>query len=1108
MSRKEKTRRRARRWLSALVVLALCWASALGALAQQPTSGGVQASATGQAEQQDRRELLRTRHGYADRMLGDRAALELWRARALARQRALEPQLEGLREERSVLVGEARALARQVGDEALAAPMRGMLAGQLASAHIERGVVTARRGALDRAREEAVAEARLLAEYLDAMTREDTERNQTARREAAEAEADRQREAQKRQRAEADLEKIKERQRQARTSQLKDLLAQQQELAERVVELTRRRPELEAQLEEANAGFVKRRDELTVSVEQLPEELKLKRRKEEIDPIFARVRQERRQARQVYFEALDELDELEAAERAARRALASAKARLKQAERQAELGETELERARADLARTRVKKEQLELDLAQLRAEHARARLDLLDERLRFFEDEIELLLPRISDPTRKSFYSLTRDENWEDARVGLQLAVHRVTEHLHDRLREALELAGDPFSISLWAWVSGFIIRLLLLMGGLYLVRTRGRKLVRRLTDALLKRRFFHEHPTATIKTGEVIRHVISPLSAFLAITYMLSYVRQVLPELSYAQWIINAIFIFQVTTIVVSVVILPRTVREPERLVQGRFLDEDDDPEGVDVFSLEVSRARKLVRSAKVIIWFWLIVIYVPELIVALMGHSVVWRIADVATTWSFILVIYSVLSTWKEDIASLFQKLAEERLPRAVQFVNENKDRIWGVLVIGVASVYVIGSESIRLGRRYLLDTEWSKRINNFIFRKKIELKQRDRPDDQAGSQLKLAALPRGYRDYFVDEPLDGEVFKVERDAAAAAADGMLKRYVDWKASHRQGSVAISGEAGIGKTTTLHIIAGRLKEICDGTEAEFVCAHVFEKIWSEEAVLEFVAGLFDLEPAPTDRAELLRQVMELHEHVIMLDDCHHLFLRRIGGFEGLELFLELVNLTDGHHFWVLSFDHFAWAYLSRVERRDHYFGEIMALPRWSESEIQDLIWTRNLMTGCSASFTDLVVTHDEGEDYSYEVIKSAKGYFRLLHEFSQGNPRVAITYWLRSLTPSEDEEDTLQVGLFRSPPQRITLGMDDNYWFALTAIAQHGCLNAAEIAQVINGHVGFCEMALNYFEEMDVITLDARRRAQLTPLYMRQVLKHLKDSNYLYD
>lgn len=1101
------------------LALALLWAltASPGALAQPADEVAEGESSNTLASERAR---LIDEYGYGEATLAHLPSILVARAHLEAKRAAVGVDRDVTRLELVELGGSRRVLEEQLQNNTLPRKLRAVLVIQLSHERLEHAYFQTRAEQLEQASAAMRAEAELLTSYHDALSehelararREEAERLEREQREEAERlalERKRELEAERLARAERDLEEIKARQLQARDQQQRKLLAEQQRLAERILALTNSRPEREAALEateerEAKA-FANRRDQLNVFLDQLPSELSVKKRREEVDPVFARVKKERRETREAYFELLDAIAAAQDQLAQDEDALRDAKQRLEEAEEQQRSGETLLGTRRLELAQTRVKLEQLERDLSQLELSSLEQRLALKKERLDFFEQEIELLLPSISEDARDHFYSLARDENWEDARVGLRLAVLRATEHVTQRVNQALGLLANPFSISLWAWVGGFLMRLFFSMLAIWAVRRHGQHLIRSLTEQLLKRRFFRQRPTFTIKSSEVLRHILGPLTLLAVITLLLLYGRGVLPELRYAQWVVNAIFIFRLTTIIVSVMILPRTVREPEKLVQ-RF-DEEQAAEGVDVFSLEINRARKLVRSAKVIIWFWLIFIYVPELVVALMGHSVIWRIVDVATTWSFILVIYSVLSTWRDDIARLFESLATERMAPAVEFVNDNKDRIWGVLVIGGASTYVIGRETMRLGRRYLVETEWSKRINNFIFRKKIELQQRDRAaggEEQRPNALQLAALPSGYRDYFEDHPLLEEVYMVDRHEKIA--EDILKRYVEWKAAHRQGSVALFGETGVGKTTIINQVSQRLVEACEGTEAQIVCSKLFDKLTSRRELLSFVASLFDLERAFETKAELIAALMCEPEHVIVLDDCHHLFLRHISGFEAMELFLEIVNLTDGAHYWVLTFDKFAWSYLTRVKRREHYFGAIIPVEPWSEAEIQALIWTRNLMTGCNASFTDLVVAREEGEDFSYEVIKSAKGYFRLLHEFSRGNPRVAMLYWLRSLKPGED--DTIQVGLFRSPPQRVTQALADNYWFTLTAIAQHSALRADEIARVINTDAGFCEMALNYFEEMDIVLIDPRGRARLAPLYFRQVLKYLTDSNYLYE
>ncbi len=949
-------------------------------------------------------------------------------------------------------------------------------------------------------------------------------------REAKQAEEERLEEERKRleamnlkRKAEADLEKIKDRQRQATTQQIKELLNTQAELAERVIKLTSERPEVEKELTRISEldlkSFNQTKDELDLFIEQLPsDDTPLKASKQEtVNKLFDALRLQQRKARKDFLDTRALEHELRAELITATSRQEEDQEKLEQARQAYEESKSELGEARLELATTRAKLSRLEAELISLRLEEATARHRRLDEELSYFHKSKERLIEVLSPEKRAAFYSLTNDQNWSDARLGAQLALVRFAEHAVLRFDMFIDVISNPFSISLWSWIGAFIVRLFLVFGAVYIVTQRGPALLKRLMSALLKRPFFRKYPTVTLKSGEVLDYLLRPTTIFLGWTYMIGFGQQVLPELRFVQWFINAIFIFRTLTIVISVVILPRTVREPHKLVErddtttwgGQEGATAEDSAHVDLFALEISRARKLVTSGRVITLFWLLVIYMPALTIELLGHTVIWRIVDIATTWGFILVIYSVLSTWRDEIARLFEKLAIDRLPRAVHFVNQNKDRIWGVLVIGGASLYVIGSESLRLGKRYLIETQWSKQINNFIFRKQIEYKQRDRDkqEDDVAVQMSFQNLPTHYVDFFEDRPLSDEVYRVESNADIH--DQIVAYFSSWCAVPNQGSIALHGEVGMGRSTLLFELAESLGEPCEECQAQIVYTRLIERCVTQPEILEYIANLFGIEEAPGSRTELVDLINALPMHVLLIDDCQRLFLRKIGGFNGLETFLQVVNLTDAHHFWVLTFERFSWSYLARIKQRAHYFGKVLDLVPWTETEIQDLIWKRNLMTGMTTNFTDLVVTREDGdEDVSFEVIKSAQGYFRLLHDFSKGNPRVAMIYWLRSIKPNTDDEQVLDVGLFRSPPQRALAALQDNYWFTLTAIAQHGALNAHEIASIINADEGFCEMALNYFQEKHIITLDSRRRAKLTPVYLRQILRQLTVSNYLYD
>lgn len=1047
---------------------------------------------------------------YVERA-GAQAAYDL----VQARQEAISPQI-ALADGASRLLREqlaASGLRRRDRQQLTFSLGRYQLAGALAKAQVaaldkQLGDLKARDVELEAliTSTKAQAEARLAAdeklrrEQELARAQEELKRKQEEERRKAALVAQEQ--------AKRDAEQARERERAATTEEIKQLYAQQAKTHEHISALEAEKLELDkklkAALEASSALFSTRKAEIKLLLERFPQPPSVNKARQDIDPKFEEVRRDYRAAIALYKASTRDLQSALRESRAQTEKLDALTKELEELDQDAKNGESELANAKRALWQTRLKSLELERALSSTRLEYARKRLEQADQKIAFYKQSREDLLVLASPDAAKRLYDVTRDENWQDALDAAQLGIARLVTHLQRRAMQLLELPTKLATVSFWSWLFGFLLRLGIIVIALRYLKREASSYVRKLTEALLKRKFFRARPSLAIKGSEVLRHLIVPAARFIALTVLIRYIAQVLPEVALLQLIVNAVYIFKLTTITVSVLFLPRALRGQSIEEMERFDVEALDQADGDVFKLEIDRARKLVRSAKVIIWFWLIVLYLPKLIIAFLGHSVIWRVVDLASKWFFVIVLYSVLTTWKDEIASLFERLAAERLPRAVTFVNSNKDRLWGVLVIAGASLYVVGRESTRLGREYLLEREWSKRISNFIFRKKIELQQRDQ-DKLAAEELapKPELLPASYRAAFSTHCLLDEVYMIDRADQIAPIFKDIER---WKNEHRLGSVALIGESGVGKTTLVNQLCARLQadEAFEITQATF-----FEKLTTIEATMDFICDLFGLPQDINDKATLVEALRQCKPRLLLLDDCHHLFMRKISGFSALEFFLEVVSLSDERHFWVLTFNRFAWYYLTRVRRREHFFGRVLTIEPWSEAQIQELVWTRNLVTGVSLSFTDLVVTHQAsaGDDFSYEVVKSSRGYFRLLHEFCKGNPRVAMIYWLRSLKTCDDPE-TLQVVLFRQPPQRIAASLPDDYWFTLTALAQHGSLTPAEIAQSINAEHGFCEMAIDYFDQLGVVRLDARRRASLTPLHFRQVIRYLADSNYLYE
>ncbi|MFU8805197.1 MAG: AAA family ATPase, partial [Bradymonadaceae bacterium] len=826
------------------------------------------------------------------------------------------------------------------------------------------------------------------------------------------------------------------------------------------------------------------------------------------DSIFDEVLDFRRQARRELRESLGAMSEAHALRQAAVKDVEEARDELVEVEaRLASLDETDLGSQQRAVAELRVKLQERRLQMAEdVELAHEQKHL-VVQERAQFYHETVESVLTRISRSRRSEFFSMQRSANWSDAFDGVGIAIYNFSSKAGERLEQVIALPGKLFSPEVLGWLMFLAFRLALFPIAYVVGKDYGPRLLRRLTDQLLKRRFFRAQAGATIKVAEILRALLTPAMFYVAVYVLLDYVVVLLPEMQLPRWIVDAVFIYWVVMTVVQVLVLPRGYRErmsegPSPNMKDIGKSKDSLDALIDVVNLEINRARKLVSSVRIVLIFWLLGRYIPEIVIQFMGHSLIWWAVDRIFTLGFIGVVYYVLSAWKDDIAHVFERLAKERMPRAVFVVKNHKDRIYGVLLIGAASLYVVAREGARLIRAWVIDTEWSRRVSNFMFRKKIELQQRERDKEEFDTVTinPSTLVPDEYTAFFEDGPLTTETYRVSR---ADSAEKINRRYRMWLQSGRQGSVAFVGESGLGKTTVFNQIFADWSEKKD-RDVQYV--QIIEKCQGEENVRVFLSRLFNLKVVPRDRRELIEAVKAQPPRVLILDDCHHLFFRRIGGFRAIDLFFDVVNTTDGRHFWILSFNSFAWSYLNRMRNRQHYFGEVIKISPWTESEIRQLILSRDAMVDIPISFADLVVTH-ETEDEHYEIVKTSEGFFRLLHEFCQGNPRVALLFWLRSL--KLDQGKQLQVSLFRRPPYAVLASISDQYLFALAAVAQHGGLSAREASVIIHADHGLCEMAMNFMVESDIITVDPRTaRATISTLYFRAVLKQLGDSNFIYE
>lgn len=1081
-------------------------------------SGRADTSAASEAGEPPPAERLEERYDLSEDALDSRSRLSDRRESTISKISRLESSLEPLEENLVVERSKHEAIAEQ--SESLPRPgpvefVAGLARQTIAKARLEAKLEHVR-AALDRARQlVSLLDARLEKLEDEKQAQDPDRRDQRSSRERAER-AERS--------AEKAVELARRRERRERNRKIKKLHARQRNIAEERLESTRsfqrKIREIRRVTSDSRESFAEREAEILDELNDVPASPTPRTQKDTIDPIFEELLAVHDEKSKTHAEALEQRRSADDRLERARRQWNKANDELREARRQhRDHDESKLWERRLELAEARRKLHRQKVDEAEelLRARRRRART--LREQLGSLERSMQELLPRVSHSTYDSFYSLFDEKNWTFARDNLGWRLRSVYDRVRERSAQVGEILEDPFSLSLWAAIGGLAWRLLALFLLLRIVFPAIPTLGDALTSRLLKRRFFERRPALTVRIVDVLLAVAKPASIYLVVRVVAAYLATLLPELELALWTVDAIFIYWVVVGVLSVLVSPRAKPEPPPAHDvGRTSDDlrstplEEARAAAALNGLEPARAEKFLRSAKVVALFWILAAYIPDFLARYTGPSVLLYLVRQTATWGFIVVLYWVLSTWRDDISELFARLAGPRLDRGVDFVRRHKDRPWGVLVIALASVYVFFVEILQLGRRYLLNADWYQRARNFVFQKSVELQQ-SKGSEESSDASPTSQLPKQYTRLFEDAPLSSDDDRLVEERREPAV--VLDYYADWCEHGRQGSVALVGESGVGRTTSMRRIAATLE--ADDDAPPLIAERADQKLAETSEVLAWLAEAFELPDVPADRMELVDEICQLDRRIVLLDDCENVFLRRTGGFEGLEALLDVVTLTDETHFWVLSFHNFSWSYINRIRERSHYFGTVVEIEPWSESQIRTFIENRNELSDWTVDFGSLDSTasteHPDRErggrtsDRFVDVVQEADRYFRYLTTFAEGNPWVAATYWLRSVE-YDASTDQLSVHLFRRPTTEPLVDMQDDYWFVLTALAQHAELDAEALAATTNIDIEFCTLALDYFEELNVVEVDpVSGRARISSMYFRQVLNHLSNANFLY-
>jgi hypothetical protein len=294
----------------------------------------------------------------------------------------------------------------------------------------------------------------------------------------------------------------------------------------------------------------------------------------------------------------------------------------------------------------------------------------------------------------------------------------------------------------------------------------------------------------------------------------------------------------------------------------------------------------------------------------------------------------------------------------------------------------------------------------------------------------------------------------------------------------------------------------------------------AVVTEPFAGREVFLDYAEEVFG---AATGRVTFEEVVTgELPEfpvaEIVLVDNCHYLYTREIGGFDVLERFLDRVARRDA--LYVTSWNRYAWAYLSAVSNVDDAFPETINIPPLDADQIADLI--------ASYHGTPLPMFVDDGDtgrvktvdvewrslslvgdrtvpvprpqlhtEYAFSRMRSETdigieaAVYRRIARLSEGDPGVAVAIWDRSVRDGKIAPSYVQ-----EVDRPLDIDHDDA--FVLEVILTNERIEREQIARVCDDIP--VEQSLQTLSAHGVISIDDEDRVGIDPLRLHSTVEHL--------
>lgn len=446
--------------------------------------------------------------------------------------------------------------------------------------------------------------------------------------------------------------------------------------------------------------------------------------------------------------------------------------------------------------------------------------------------------------------------------------------------------------------------------------------------------------------------------------------------------------------------------------------------------------------------------------------------------------------LIRRWQDDIASAYLRYRDRG---ALADAVRNTRVHWYGFFVALAAVFillVVGTW--RLAQGFILGFDQSRRALAFFFRRRLERHASEA--SIVGGMVELPSdLVRALRlDATGDERLIVKHFP--------KLDEFKRLFDEWKAGHETiGAVLVVADSGYGKTSWLKAA----RQAVEHKPVHHV--ELKRRLLSQRQVLQCLARELEVPDNCAGTMNALANWLRAGpRRIVMLDDAHQLYLRGVGTFQAWSLLMDLIERTGNHVFWVCSMGKHPYDYLVWARRGQEVFRATLNLGAWSEQDIAALIHQRVEAAGYDVLYDDLIVDRVEGVEAKAQLVSTEREYSRLIWDYADGCPKVALHCWRNSLVLDKNKQ--VRVRLFRRPTESLLEQLNGQQQFLLASLIWHETLTVAEAMQSLRYARIVCQDTYTLLTEWGVLEVLEGARYQVTTPWLRAVNRYLRRHHLL--